>query len=188
MNLDELAALVIDAFEAEGIEYMFTGAFAYNLYGIPRATNDIDVVVSIAGENPVQRIVSRLSPAIKFDPQIQFDTLTWGRRRVGSSRFKPPFSVELFELFDDPFVLQQFQRKRMISSQVVGRSFWLPTAEDLIVQKLRWGRSKDLDDARDVLAVQGEGSLDMKHIRRWCSEHETIDRLNSALGEIPPLS
>ena len=37
---------------------------------------------------------------------------------------------------------------------------WLPTAEDVIITKLRWSllgrRSKDRDDARDVIAVQGD--------------------------------
>ena len=74
----------------------------------------------------------------------------------------------------------------MIRSQAVGRSFWLPTAEDVIIQKLRWGRTKDLDDARDVLAVQGQESLDMIYIKQWCTEHEIMDRLKAALGEIPP--
>ena len=57
----------------------------------------------------------------------------------------------------------------------------------VVVQKLRWGRSKDLDDARDVLAVQGPESLDMAHIEKWCGAHGTLERLRKALSEIPPL-
>jgi len=55
------------------------------------------------------------------------------------------------------------------------------------VQKLRWGRNKDLDDARDVLAVQGPETLDMAYVERWCAEHGTLDRLQVALDGIPPL-
>jgi hypothetical protein len=57
----------------------------------------------------------------------------------------------------------------------------------LIVQKLRWGRSKDLDDARDVLAVQGTEALDMPYIAQWCVVHGTTARLHKVLAEIPPL-
>jgi hypothetical protein len=187
MTVEELAIAVIEACESEGVEYMVTGAFAFSLYGIPRSTKDVDVVLSLAGQDPIWRVVRRLDLQVHFDPQIQFDTLTWGRRRVGTSRLNPPFKVELFELFDDPFVLKQFSRKRLLQSQQIGRECWLPTAEDVVVQKLRWGRSKDLDDARDVLAVQGPETLDMLYIQHWCTEHGTIDRLQAALDSIPPL-
>jgi hypothetical protein len=95
--------------------------------------------------------------------------------------------VELFELFDVPFVEAQFKRKRLLFSTQLNRITWLPTAEDVIVQKLRWGRSKDLDDARDVLAVQDPLRLDMTYIRDWCAQHGTTERLDRALAEIPPL-
>jgi hypothetical protein len=95
--------------------------------------------------------------------------------------------VELFELFDDPFVLEQFARKRRMFSAQIGRSAWLPTPEDVVVQKLRWGRNKDLDDARDILAVQGTESLDMAYIENWCAQHGTTGCLHEAFkGNSPP--
>jgi hypothetical protein len=54
-----------------------------------------------------------------------------------------------------------------------GAKAWLPTAEDVIVQKLRWSalakRPKDFKDACDVMAVQA-GNLDWPYIERWCEE------------------
>ena len=58
---------------------------------------------------------------------------------------------------------------------------------DVVVQKLRWGRNKDLADARDVLAVQGPEALDMAYIEHWCGQHGTLARLHEALAGIPPL-
>ncbi len=57
----------------------------------------------------------------------------------------------------------------------------------MVVQKLRWGRNKDLDDARDVLAVQGPETLDMDYVRHWCGLHDTLERLETAIAGIPPL-
>jgi hypothetical protein len=57
----------------------------------------------------------------------------------------------------------------------------------VIVQKLRWGRAKDLEDARDVLAVQTPARLDMNYITRWCEAHQTAGRLKAILAEIEPL-
>lgn len=187
MTIEELAGRVLEACEEEHVEHMLTGAFAHGLYGIPRSTKDVDVVLSLMGSSPLQRVVRRLSEILEFESQVQFDTLTWGKRQVGQSFSNPPFKVELFELFDDPFVQSQFQRKRQLFSAQLQKIAWLPTPEDVVVQKLRWGRSKDLDDARDVLAVQGPETLDMEYIRHWCATHGTTERLENALAEIPPL-
>ncbi|GAA5483610.1 hypothetical protein [Haloferula sargassicola] len=67
------------------------------------------------------------------------------------------------------------------------REIWLPPAEDGIVQKLRWGRSKDLDVTRDVTAVQGPETLDTAYIERWCAEHGTTGRWASLLESLPEL-
>lgn len=187
MTVEALAAAVIDACEAAGVDHMVTGAFAYSLYGIARSTKDVDVVLSIANDEPIRRVIERLGSLVDFNSQVEFDTLTWGRRQVGTARTSPPIKVELFEIFDDPFVLSQFARKRRLFSEQIGRSAWLPTPEDVVVQKLRWGRNKDLDDARDVLAVQGTETLDMAYIEDWCAQHGTTERLRAALAGIPPL-
>jgi hypothetical protein len=90
-------------------------------------------------------------------------------------------------MFDDPFVQSEFSRRQRVFVPVLGRATWLPTPEDVIVQKVRWGRPKDLEDARDVLAVRGPNSLDMAYIEKWCAEHGTGKRLEAALGGIPPM-
>jgi hypothetical protein len=187
MTVEELAAAVLNACDAESTEHVVVGAFAVSAYGIPRSTKDVDVLLSVTGGDPLRRVIARLAPIVEFDPQIQFDTLTWGRRQVGVVRESPPLKVELFELFNDPFVMSQFARKRQRFSQQIGRNTWLPTPEDVVVQKLRWGRNKDLDDARDVLAVQGPETLDMGYIEKWCAQHGTTERLRAALAAIPPL-
>jgi hypothetical protein len=64
---------------------------------------------------------------------------------------------------------------------------WLPTAEDLVIQKVRWGRPKDLDDARDVILVQGIDTLDIARVRDWCHIHGRLDSLASILEEVQSL-
>ena len=66
-----------------------------------------------------------------------------------------------------------------------GRPVWLPTAEDVVVTKLRWSkggkRAKDLEDVKNVLAVQ-RGKLDLNYIRQWCDQHGTRQLLEQLLG------
>jgi len=181
MTIEKLARLVIEACQAENVEHMLTGALAHGLYGVPRSTRDVDIVVDFMGRDPLERIAQRLQGEVDFQEQVEFDTLTWGRRQIGYSRDSPPFVVELFELFDDPFVLEQFARRRPLHSRQLGVTTWVPSAEDIIVQKLRWGRPKDLEDARDVLTVQGPENLDMDYIARWCQTHGNSPRLAIAM-------
>lgn len=187
MTLEALAIKVIEAAEAAKVDFMAVGAIAAGAYGVPRSTRDVDVLIAMNVEGGVQSIIKHLEPFVAFDPQVVFDTLTWGRRHVGQCRSERPFKVELFELFDDPFVQSEFSRRQQIFVPMLGRSTWLPTPEDVVVQKLRWGRNKDLDDARDVLAVQGPETLDMTYIEKWCAQHGTSERLRSVLASIPPL-
>jgi hypothetical protein len=187
MKLEELAVRVLEAAESENVEFMAVGAIAAGAYGVPRSTRDVDLLVSVHLPGNVAALIRRLSCFVEFDAQVTFDTLTWGRRHVGTSSTSPPFKVELFETFDDPFVISEFARRCRVFVPILQRETWLPTPEDVVVQKLRWGRSKDLDDARDVLAVQGPETLDMPYIEKWCALHGTVPRLLEALAGIPPL-
>ena len=187
MTLEDLASKVISAAGTAGAEFMVVGALAAGAYGVPRSTRDVDFLVALHTGGGINGIIRLLEPDVAFDPQIVFDTLTWGRRHVGISRSEPPYKVELFELFDDPFVQSEFARRQQVFVPVLARTTWLPSPEDVVVQKLRWGRNKDLDDARDVLAVQGPETLDMAYIETWCARHGTTQRLHDALAGIPPL-
>ena len=71
MTIEQLAAAVIDACEAAGVDHMLTGAFATSVYGVPRSTSDVDVVVDVvvdalAGE-PIQRVVTGLATIDRVD-------------------------------------------------------------------------------------------------------------------------
>lgn len=187
MNVEQLAIKVIEACEAERLEHMLTGAFAFNYYAIPRATKDVDIVVDVTGSGKIGNLIERLEPEIEFRGQAQFDTITWGKRHVGKPAQNSTLEVELFELFDDPFVKSQFERRRRLTLPQLSIKTWIPTAEDIIVQKLRWARLKDLEDARDVLATEGIGTLDMPYIENWCAIHKTTERLAATLARIPEL-
>ena len=187
MTLEEVAVKVIDAAEGAETEFMVVGALAAGAYGIPRSTRDFDLLVGIDKKGAINSIVKELKGFVEFDPQVVFDTITWGSRHVGRSKTTPSYKVELFETFEDPFVTSEFARKERLLIPALGRETWLPTAEDVVVQKLRWARPKDLEDVRDVIAVQGTDSLDMEYIKSWCKSHQSIDRLVEILENLPDI-
>jgi hypothetical protein len=186
MDVFTLAGTVVDALEAEGVPYFVVGALSVSVFGIPRATKDVDIVISLETRKPLDAVERRLADVLEFDPQITFETITGSLRHILHSRTNPPVVVELFELGADPFLQSRFARRRQEYSAQMQRHAWLPTPEDIIVQKLRWARPKDIEDAASVLAVRSLASLDMAYIEHWCALHGTTGRLHAVIESIPP--
>ncbi len=184
MNGMQAAARLVDAFEEANIPYMVVGALSSSFYGIARSTYDADFVVA-APASEVQRVISGLGGDFRLESQLTFETLTGTTRRVIHLR-DSSFVIELFQLSQDPFDVLRFQRKVRMKLPVMDRMVFVPTPEDVIVMKLQWGRSKDIDDVRGVIAVQSP-SLDWDYIHHWTARHGTRDRLDEIRNTLPPL-
>src|SRR5262245_10225711 len=114
---------------------------------------------------------------------MSFESVT-GTPRYTFQFTEFPFEIELFLLSDDPHDQERFGRRRKVTTQQ-GEAF-LPTPEDIVVTKLRWGRHlarrKDLDDVRNVLSVQAS-TLDWEYVHRWCDAHGTRELLDQIRQE-----
>src|SRR5262249_14086556 len=169
--------MVIDALKALEIPYMVVGSLSSNYYGVARSTKDADFVIQL-GETPVPALVARLGSGFQLDPQLSFETIT-GTTRYIIRLADTPFQIEIFVSGEDPHDQERFRRRHRV--QIQGREAFVPTAEDVIITKLRWSllgqRHKDLDDARNVIAVQGD-RLDWDYLYRWCDLHGTRDQLD----------
>ena len=111
MKLLELACLVFERAELLKVPHMVVGAIAVSAYGIARATKDVDLLVSMDPTCGVFHLMTGLDDLVEFEPQAQFDTITWGRRWIGLTKSVPPFTVELFEMLEDPFCVSEFARR-----------------------------------------------------------------------------
>ncbi|HVA50539.1 MAG TPA: hypothetical protein VNH11_29610 [Pirellulales bacterium] len=185
MQGDEAVVAVVDALDALGVEYMLVGSLSSNFYGIPRLTEDADIVVEL-GKVSLHDLMQRLGPEFRLEPQASFDTITMTTRhilRVPSSGF----TIELFQLSDNDHDQERFRRRGPVS--LFGRTIAIPTAEDVIVTKLYWALTrrhpKDREDVRDVIAVQNE-KLDWDYIHSWADRHGTRALLDEIRREIPP--
>jgi hypothetical protein len=120
-------------------------------------------------------IGSSLGDGYQTESQLEFELITGTVRR--KICFTPiNFVLEIFQLSDDPFDQSRFKRRIEIQSSVLGGSIWLPTPEDVIIQKLRWSRPQDLVDAENVMIVQMD-ILDWDYICRWTDRHGTTKTL-----------
>jgi hypothetical protein len=183
MTAEESVMLhVADALSQCSIPYMLAGSFSSNYYGIPRSTKDADFVVQLkAGVS--NDFIQRLGSELEVDPQLYFETNTGTYRQVFKHK-SSPFKIELFLLSQDPHDQARFERRVAINAH--GRQLWLPTAEDVIIMKVRWGRDRDKDDTRGVIGVQ-RGKLDWPYIEAWCDRHGTRNRLEEIRKTVPQI-
>ena len=118
MIVNDVMLQVTDALDRAGVPYMLVGAFSSNYHGIPRSTEDVDIVVELNG--PLTGEFGRLlGEGFEEEKQLSFETNTGTQRqefRVNGTFFK----IELFRLSDDAFDQQRFQRRREV--EVEGRA------------------------------------------------------------------
>lgn len=176
MNLaaNQVVHQIVKALDASGIEYMIVGSFSSNAYGVPRSTKDADFVIQTHSD-VVSLMSSQLPAGFDFDRQMSFETVTGTMRHVVEHK-STNFKVELFFLSADAHDQVRFSRRRKIELEAV--PVFIAAPEDVVITKLRWAsgglRTKDSDDVRAVLAVQGT-TLDLHYIRAWCARHQTLD-------------
>jgi hypothetical protein len=172
LNTLKIVHQVIDALNAAAIPYMLVGSFSSNFFGRPRSTKDADFVVVLAGDQLTQ-LVNALGNDFRLDTQMSFESITMTMRYIVHC-MASPFTIELFQLSPEPHDQSRFARRQQVDFD--GRPAFLPTAEDVVVIKLRWAaggrRVKDVEDVRDVLAVRGP-LLDLAYIRHWTDVHGT---------------
>jgi hypothetical protein len=185
MTSDEAVLAVIQVLDDIKLPYMLVGSFSSNYYGVARSTKDADFVVQV-GDRAVRDVTDRLGPDFQLDPQMYFETVTMTTPQVVTAA-ATPFRIEFFHLSDEAHDLERFQRRRR--ANLLGRAVWLPTAEDVIITKLRWARgrhSKDGDDVRNVIALQGD-HIDWDYVHSWCDRHGTRELLDEIRRSIPPI-
>jgi hypothetical protein len=171
-----------------GIPYAVGGSVASSYHGIPRATNDVDLVAEI---RPAQAgaLAAGLSPDFYADEDLIRDALLSGRA-FNIIHFKTTYKFDFFPVSRDPHDVQQMARRVVVHSDLLGEdvSFPVASAEDTILAKLAWFKKGGYESARqwnDVLGVVRiqEGRLDLPYLREWAPRLGVEEWLERALRE-----
>jgi hypothetical protein len=154
----EAGIQVAEALERHGVSYALGGALAYGQYGIPRATNDVDVnvFVRLDGLRPVFEALRTLGIAV--DDQ--------GARSAAEREGLIVLRYGLFRLdvFTPSIPFSWEAEKTRVLHTVDGHGVWFLSAEALCVFKLLFFRGKDVVDLERLIAVQGR-ALDAAYVR-----------------------
>lgn len=186
LSPSEVLRRVVQVLDDLKIPYMVGGSFASSIHGIPRMTQDADLVVDI---QPHQAIL--LARIVEEDFYIDQSAISDAIRRRSSFNIihlDSMFKVDLFVLTDREYDRASFARRRLVTFLEEG-PFQLAVCapEELVVTKLEWydlgGRSSERQ-YRDVLGViatqERAGTFDRDHARRLARQLGLTDLLQQA--------
>lgn len=184
-NLDEVLGACIGVFGRLQIPYVVMGGLAIRVFGIPRPTYDVDLMIELQRDRlPV--LFEALEEEGLDVPEIFRGG--WVDEVAGMPIVKFKLYIEERGIDADIFLAEsRFQRemmRRRQSDELWGMTVSLATPEDLILLKLLANRHRDLGDIADLRMVQGD--LDEQYMRLWAGELGIADRLEKILSE-PPL-
>lgn len=175
-----------DVFDRLRIRHSYGGAIAYNYYGPPRLTQDVDVLVLLPRTAIPGLVEALATEGCVRDPSGPIELKAILADFDAKERFSAlkcfGVRVEMFAVWH-PFHQRVLDRSPL--HELRGRKIPIHTAEDLIVFKKVFDRPKDLQDIRAILMAQ-RGRLDLERIRADAREFlsdESLQELEQMLKE-----
>lgn len=170
------------ALEATGIPYFVTGSFASSAHGVPRATNDIDIVISPTREQLNALLAQFLPAEFAINSEEVAEAL----------RYRSSFNIiDQVTFWKVDFILRQytgFDASRFARREIVdiaGVRLQTATAEDILITKLWWAKlgpsERQINDAAGIIRVQGD-NLDLEYVEKWVAVLELDDQWQMALN------
>ena len=169
------------------MRYLVGGSLASSVSGEPRSTLDVDLVVAMT-EADAEPLLATLGDEF-YAGAGAVGRAVRARTSVILIHQGTSTKVDLFMLGGSPFDAEQMARRLTIKvASLPDRFLYVYTAEDILLQKLRWyRRGKEVSDRqwRDVVgivAVQGN-RLDEAYLQRGAGVLGVSDLLGRALTE-----
>ncbi len=178
---------VADVLDRLGVPYLVGGSLASSLHGIPRATQDVDLVADLA-EEAVSGFVAALEGDFYVDEGMVREAV---RRRASFNviEFETMFKLDVFVVGRDVVTRTEMVRRQTVPvGEEAGQTLVVASAEDIILQKLAWYRlgggvsERQWLDVLGVLKVQGP-RLDGHYLHETAERMAVTDLLERALRE-----
>ncbi len=172
---------VAKAFDELGICYYIGGSVASSVYGMPRATQDVDLITDLKPQH-ANPLVAKLASAYYIDKEMILSAID-KRACFNLIHLDTMIKIDIFIAKDDAYQKKAFQRRRedTLDEENTSLKFYLLSPEDVILAKLKWFRAggcvseQQWRDIQGILKVQ-EQSLDRKYLLGW-AEQLTLDEL-----------
>ena len=184
----QLLVRVANILEQFNIPYLVTGGMAVLVWGRPRFTADIDIIIKLKINN-IDSLASALMGISEFG-YVDKDTMQEALSNNGEFNFidgESGVKVDFWVVNQKTSGTDEFSRG--IAKEVLGQKVYFISPEDLILSKLRWNKispsSRHLEDIESVLKIS---EVDNKYLKNWAKKLGVTDNLNSLLREIRKVS
>src|ERR1700704_5354863 len=146
---------------AAGVPNMVVGSFASSFHGVPRSSQDLDLVIDPQAES-LRHFILNLPPQEYYaDADAAFDAL----RRRGQFNvidMATAWKADLIVRKARPFSIEEMRRRT--EGDLLGTRVFLASAEDTVIAKLEWakaggGSELQLRDVSGIVQLRS-GSLD----------------------------
>jgi len=166
-KLETFLRNILTALGRAEIAHMLTGSLASSMWGIPRATNDIDFVI-----NPIREELFLLARLFReaglYFPREPIDQAFDNRGSLNVIDFSNGWKADLIIRKDREFSITEFRRR--METTVEDMYLHIATPEDVVIAKLEWWTispsERQLNDIVGVLQVQGD-NLDLRYMQHW---------------------
>jgi len=180
-----LLKVFLDPLNYSGIRYMVTGAVASMVYGEPRLTHDIDIVVELSEED-ANRILEWFSESEFYCPPIEIIKVEMKRPFRGHFNLlhhETGFKADIYLMGEDSLHHWAMSKRRHIAME--GTSIWVAPPEYVILRKLQYyreGRSeKHLRDIAGMIEVSND-QIDSKELESKICENSLEQEWEAVQG------
>lgn len=186
-ELAELLGRVVQLLDDANVPFMIAGSFASTAHGIPRTTQDVDIVIAPPDARALDALVASMSPSAYYvDADAARDAFK-RRSMFNVIDQASGWKIDFILRKNRPFSREEFERRVELS--LLGTRVFVGSAEDTIVAKLEWSRQcggseRQRRDIAGILATVGT-ALDLAHIVRWVSELGLDDEWAAAQAALP---
>jgi hypothetical protein len=185
----EVLMEVVAILDREGIPYMVGGSFASSIHGMPRMTQDADLVVDLNSAQ-LASFVSSVESDYYIDRDAAFEALA-NRSSFNIIHLESMFKVDLFILRKRAFDQDSFARRRFVTLGDVGAAkVAICAPEEMVVTKLEWYESgnrvsdRQYRDVLGMIMVQTRaGQFDRVHAEQLARDLGLEELLAQALED-----
>lgn len=169
------------------VPYVVGGSLASSLHGIPRSTQDADLVAALRTEH-IQPFIGRVEGVFYVSPE-RVEAAVRRRTSFNLIHLKTMIKVDLFVFSETPLARQEMARRQVlpIPGEPDAR-LQIASPEDTILQKLLWYRKggevseRQWNDILGVIKVQGR-ALDLGYLEEWAEQAGVKDLLARAFTD-----